>query len=84
MIGKILSPVDASRFSIPNVCDVVHVALKIVSGRNMSHCERVFVPFPGVKFRGLLRNVDQKDKIVCMVLEKLRLGDTGTSELDLA
>ena len=50
----------------------------------MSHCERVFVPFPGVKFHGLLRNVDQKDKIVCMVLEKLRLGDTGTSELDLA
>ena len=50
MIGKILSPIDASRFSISNVCDVVDVALEIVSGRNSSHCERVFVPLSGVRF----------------------------------
>ena len=50
VIGKILSPVDASRLSIPNICDVVHMALEIVSGRNISHCERSVVPFPSVRF----------------------------------
>ena len=49
MIGEILSPVDTSRFSIPNIRDVVHVALKKVSGTNIGHRERVFVPFPNVR-----------------------------------
>ena len=37
MTGKILNPVDASRFGISDVGDVIHMALGIVSGRNSSH-----------------------------------------------
>ena len=49
VIGEILSPVDASRFSISDVFDVVYVALEIVLGRNSSYCDHVFVPFLGVR-----------------------------------
>ena len=49
MYGKVLSPFDASRFSIPTVCDIVHMALEIVSGRNNGDYGRVFVPFRGVR-----------------------------------
>ena len=30
VIGKVLSPVDASRFCIPDVCDIVYVAFEII------------------------------------------------------
>lgn len=50
MVGEILSPVDTSRFSIPNIRNVVHVAFGDRVRRNNSHCERVFVPFRGVRF----------------------------------
>lgn len=51
MIGEILSPVDASRFGISDVFDVVDVVFEIVLGRNSSYCGHVFVPFLRVRLR---------------------------------
>lgn len=49
MLGKVLSPIDASRFSVANVCDIIHVALDILL-EGMTRChERVFVPFRSVR-----------------------------------
>ena len=53
-IGEIQNPSDASRFGVPNICYVIHVALEIVSGWKGSHYERVFVPFRGVRFSGFV------------------------------
>ena len=78
VIGEILSPVDASRFSISDVFDVVHVAFEIVLGRNSNYCGHVFVPFLEVRLMPQWKKVYQKDNI-CTVLKDLGLGEPDPS-----
>ena len=44
VIGKVMGPVDPSRFSIPKISNVIDVTFQIVSGKKSSHCERISYP----------------------------------------